>query len=96
LLYGSYIINELYRLHRMSKNTLKYSAQSVRDLSIPEGINSPNAKLIYVYLKSVKSATIDQLCSSLGLKKLTAFPIISSLRKSGFIEKLDDIYKPTK
>lgn len=79
----------------MSKQTLQNSVQSNENISIPDEINSSTAKLVYVYLKSVVCATLEQLCSSLSMKKITIYPIISTLTKKGYITKSDNKYSVT-
>jgi DNA-binding MarR family transcriptional regulator len=77
----------------MSKQTLQKNAQAIKDLSVPEEINSSTAKLIYVYIKSVSSATIEQLSSSLSMKRITLYPIVSTLQQKGFITKSNNLYQ---
>jgi len=87
----SYIINEPY-IKIMSRKKLNSHAQSIKDLSVPDEINSSTAKLVYVYLKSVMSATLEEICKSLSLKQLTLLPILDSLRKNGLIKKSNQVY----
>ena len=77
----------------MTKKSLKTNAQTIKNISVPDGINSSTAKLIYVYIKSVASTTLEQLSSSLNMKKITVYPIISTLIKKGFITQSNNIYK---
>lgn len=77
----------------MTKQSLQENVQNLRELSIPEEINSSNAKLIYVYMKSVTTATLEQICSALSMKKITLYPIISTLKNKGFITKSNNVYK---
>ncbi len=76
----------------MSKQKINKHAQSIKDLKVPEEINSSTAKLVYVYLKSVTSATLEQICDSLCLKQITLLPILQKLRKNGFVTKSKQKY----
>lgn len=79
----------------MSKQTLNERAKSIKELHVPDEINSSTAKLVYVYLKSVTSATIEQICESLSLKQLTLLPILKTLRTNGFVKKSNQEYTIT-
>ncbi len=76
----------------MSKQTINKHAQSIKELSVPEEINSSTAKLVYVYLKSVTSATLEQICESLSLKQITLLPILKKLITHGFVKKSNQKY----
>ncbi|ARS88824.1 MarR family transcriptional regulator [Natrarchaeobaculum aegyptiacum] len=60
------------------------------DLSVPPALESPRAKLIYLYVSARDGATVEQLQVDLAIKKGTALSIASTLRKRGFLERTDD------
>ena len=62
-------------------------------LNIPDEINSSTAKLVYMYLKSVTSATVDEMSSALKIKQITILPILSCLQSNKFIMKSNNEYK---
>lgn len=88
--YVNYIIDEPIQ-YVMSEYDLN-SKERIEQLKVPSEINSNTAKLVYVYLKSVKESTLEQLCESLSLKKITVLPILSILDKNNFIEKSNQTY----
>lgn len=51
----------------------------------PEGA-SDSAKLVYLYLKQVSNATIQELRDVLGMKLLKLYPVLERLEDSGAIE----------
>jgi predicted transcriptional regulator len=59
---------------------------STREL--PTELESPRAKLVYLYLQS-GAASIDDLQSDLEVKKITLFSILSTLRERDLVEKQD-------
>jgi predicted transcriptional regulator len=59
---------------------------STREL--PTELESPRAKLVYLYLQN-GAASIDDLQSDLEVKKITLFSILSTLRERGLVEKQD-------
>lgn len=53
---------------------------------LPTELESPRAKLVYLYLQR-GAASIDDLQSDLEVKKITLFSILSTLRERGLVEK---------
>lgn len=53
---------------------------------LPTELESPRAKLVYLYLQG-GAASIDDLQSDLEVKKITLFSILSTLRERGLVEK---------
>jgi DNA-binding MarR family transcriptional regulator len=65
---------------------------SVDLAAVPDGIESPRAKLVYVYCSITDGATTDQLCDNLSMTRLTLYPIIESLEDRELIERENDHY----
>jgi hypothetical protein len=63
--------------------------------SVPEGIESPRAKLVYVYCSVSDGATTEQLCANLSITRLTLYPILESLQERDVLEREDDRYVAT-
>lgn len=63
------------------------SAETARIEPIPEDIESTQAKLVYVYLATTGSATIDELRETLALKKITLLSVLRSLIRADVVEK---------
>lgn len=59
---------------------------------IPEAIDSPRAKLVYLYLEAVGRASIDELGTVLVMKKITLLSVLQSLMSDGLVEKRGDEY----
>jgi len=57
-----------------------------------EKLNSPQAKLIYLYLDEVSVATIDDICTDLQLKAISVYPLLKILARRNLIEKVDYRY----
>lgn len=60
---------------------------SAREL--PTELESPRAKLVYLYLQS-DAASIDDLQSDLDVQKITLYSILRTLRERGLVQKRDD------
>lgn len=56
--------------------------------TLPTGLESPRAKLVYLYLQS-GPASIDELQSGLGVEKLTLYSVLRTLRERALVEKHD-------
>ena len=58
--------------------------------SLPNELNSPQAKLVYLYLETVGTATPDDLTDALSMKKISVLSILSSLSSDGLVEHEGD------
>ncbi|UPV74406.1 helix-turn-helix domain-containing protein [Halorussus limi] len=61
---------------------------TTRTEALPSELESPRAKLVYLYLQSAE-ASIDELQSGLGVKKITLYSILRTLRERELVEKRD-------
>lgn len=57
--------------------------------TLPGDIESPRAKLVYLYLDTASPASIDDLQSALDLQKITLYSILRTLRERELVEKRD-------
>jgi predicted transcriptional regulator len=55
---------------------------------LPTELDSPRAKLVYLYLRRAE-ATVDDLQSALGVKKIALYSILRTLRERELVEKRD-------
>lgn len=60
------------------------------DCSVPTDLESPRAKLIYLYVSARDGATVEQLQADLAIKKGTALSIATTLRKRGYLERTEE------
>ncbi len=63
--------------------------------TLPPELQSPRAKLVYLYLTTNDSATVADMCDSLGMKKISLYSILKTLRKQGMIDRDGDAYTLT-
>lgn len=84
--------------HRMTGDTS--DAQSEADASspdqrtevLPEALQSPQTKLVYLYLRAVDGARVEDLKRALGIQALTLYPILERLIDHQLVERGDDGY----
>ncbi|APW99701.1 MarR family transcriptional regulator [Halobiforma lacisalsi AJ5] len=69
---------------------MQTTATSTQDVSMPADLESPRAKLVYLYLSSYGRCPADRLCTDLDLSKSTVLSITGTLRKRGHLERTDD------
>jgi DNA-binding IclR family transcriptional regulator len=55
---------------------------------LPTELESPRAKLVYLYLRT-DAASIEELASALGVRKITLYSILRTLRERELVEKRD-------
>ena len=62
--------------------------------ALPPELQSPRAKLVYLYLTTNGDATVSEMGDSLGMKKLSLYSILKTLRKEGMVDCDGDTYAP--
>lgn len=63
------------------------SIQRPTTSTVPGDIESPRAKLVYLYLDTASAATIDDMQAALDLQKITLYSILRTLREREIVEK---------
>lgn len=84
----------------MTDNTSETEANSDGDASshdqrteqLPETIQSPRAKLVYLYLRTVKEAQVAELKQALGMQALALYPILELLVDQKLVKHVGDGY----
>ncbi|ELY48023.1 MULTISPECIES: hypothetical protein [Natronorubrum] len=66
---------------------MHHRRQSRSAVSIPDDIESAQAKLVYLYLSVWPSATTADLCTALELTTGTVLSVTSTLRRRGYLER---------
>lgn len=63
--------------------------------SLPADLESPRAKLIYLYLQSAEGATIEELRDALDIPLITLLPTVDVLHERSLVEVHDEWYVST-
>ena len=74
----------------MSANQMMAPAADRFD--VPDDLTAADSKLVYLFVAVSDGATVDELQSSLGLKKISLFPVLDTLSERGLIARDDDEY----
>jgi len=61
--------------------------------SIPSGLESPRAKLVYLFLSTHGEATLSELESGLDMKKISLYSILSTLCERDLIDQDAERYR---
>jgi predicted transcriptional regulator len=64
-----------------------------RTLSVPDGIESSLAKLVYLYLDAAGAASIDDLQADLDLQRIELHPVLDRLADRGLVTAADGGYR---
>lgn len=84
--------------HRPSEDTsetqsgVESSTPDQRTGMFPEPLQSPQTKLVYLYLRAVDGAGLEELKCSLRIQALTLYPILEILIDHQLVERTDDGY----
>ncbi|NHN48269.1 TrmB family transcriptional regulator [Halostella sp. JP-L12] len=58
--------------------------------TLPTELNSPCAKLVYLYVSVTGETTVDDVQDALDLQKITLFGVLDTLTSQGVVEKTGD------
>jgi len=61
---------------------------------LPDGLESPRAKLVYLYLEIAGGSTIDDVQETLGVPKITLLSVLDALAGRGLVERDGDAFVP--
>ncbi|WP_436346626.1 MarR family transcriptional regulator [Natronorubrum sp. FCH18a] len=59
---------------------------------LPTEIESPQGKLVYLYIEATGGASADELGQILTMKKISILSVLSSLSSADLVEKRNDEY----
>lgn len=62
-------------------------------MTLPPELQSPRAKLVYLYLRTNERATVGEMATSLGMKKISLYSILKTLRKREFVQQRGEEYR---
>jgi DNA-binding MarR family transcriptional regulator len=60
--------------------------------ALPPELQSPRAKLVYLYLTTNGDATVSEMGESLGMKKISLYSILKTLKREGMVDCDGDTY----
>jgi len=60
---------------------------------VPPELDSPGAKLVYLYLSTDGAATVGELQSALGMTKIALYGILQTLGERGLVDRDGQRYR---
>ncbi|SNR54725.1 Sugar-specific transcriptional regulator TrmB [Halorubrum vacuolatum] len=76
----------------MDKMLRMETAPATRPL--PPELQSPRAKLVYLYLTTNGEATVGELADDLGMKKIALYGVLKTLRQQNLVDAEKETYTP--
>lgn len=73
-------------------STGEYQQAASDELTVPDELSSPQAKLVYLSVLVTEEAEATDLQQMLGLSKLTLFAVLESLAARDLIQRTGDCY----
>ncbi|MFB6108805.1 MAG: TrmB family transcriptional regulator [Haloplanus sp.] len=73
----------------------KLAAIETPTFDVPEDLNSPESKLVYLFLTASGGATVDDLHESLGIRKISLFPVLDTLTERDHVARDGNTYLPS-
>jgi transcription initiation factor IIE alpha subunit len=77
-----FIIVELNRTSKMIETETARTAAP----ALPPELQSPRAKLVYLFLTTKGAATVTEMGESLGMKKISLYSILKTLKREGIVD----------
>ena len=65
---------------------------TTRQTELPDELESPNAKLVYLYLSWHGEASVGELQAGLGMKKLSLYGVLQTLCERRLVEQNGEQY----
>ncbi|WP_336365458.1 hypothetical protein [Halalkalicoccus salilacus] len=62
------------------------------DNQLPETLDTSGAKLVYLYLQIENEATINELQTALGMKKITLYSLLQTLTATELVDQDGAMY----
>jgi predicted transcriptional regulator len=75
----------------MSQKLLTRSADA-KQIALPNELDSASSKLVYLYLRTAGECTVDDLQSSLDMKKISLYPLLQTLSKQDLVDREGETY----
>ena len=54
---------------------------------IPTTLESPRAKLVYLYLAMAREETVENMHNALGIKLISLYPVLETLIEKGLVQR---------
>ena len=54
---------------------------------IPSTLDSPQSKLVYLYLATVEAETVEEVRDALGINLISLYPVLNTLTSKGLVQK---------
>lgn len=67
-------------------------AEPASQIALPGEIESPRAKLVYLFLSMNETVTITELQNSLDMKKISLYSVLKCLEEQNLISKNGESY----
>lgn len=78
-----------------STDSIKRAMQQpgVTSSRVPDDLDSPRAKLVYLHLSTAGWSTASDIQQALGLKKIALFSILDTLHKREYVERRGNAFR---
>jgi len=73
------------QIHRQLERNAAESNGAIERL--PASLDSPQSKLVYLYLATAGPGTIEELRDALGIEFISLYPVIDTLREKNLVRK---------
>jgi predicted transcriptional regulator len=89
---GFIIVESKLSVTTMQGTMHSQTTSALDTLTVPSDLESPRAKLVYLFLSTHGEATVSELQSSLDMKKISLYCILSTLCERGLVDRSAESY----
>jgi len=75
-----------------TQNTARTAVPTLDSFDVPDDITATDSKLVYLFVTVSDGVTVDDLQSTLDMRKISLFPVLDTLTDRGLIDRVDDEY----
>ncbi|MFD1634521.1 TrmB family transcriptional regulator [Haloplanus ruber] len=75
-----------------TQNTARTAVPTLDSFDVPDDLTATDSKLVYLFVTVSDGVTVDDLQSTLDMRKISLFPVLDTLTDRGLIDRVDDEY----
>ena len=75
-----------------TQNATQTTVPTPDGFDVPDDLTATDSKLVYLFVAVSDGVTVDDLQSTLDMRKIGLFPVLDTLTERGLIDRVDGEY----
>jgi predicted transcriptional regulator len=72
---------------QLDRGTESNDSQEEDTIRIPDALDSPRTKLVYLHLATGGGGTVEEVRNALGIELISLYPVLNTLTSEGLVRK---------